>query len=125
MFYKRQQAQALAATLNPFAESFVLQYYFPYSFFYTIRFKSITPIKPTTEIIDSIIVHERIVSFIERLKYSLNNQKPESFTCEQARLPAPIESTIRFGLTPLLIITGAIMPAVVKPATVAEPTHIL
>ena len=57
------------------------------------------------------------------LKYSLNIQKAESLTWEQNRLPAPIDSTIRFGSTPPPATTGARMPAAVRPATVADPTH--
>ena len=58
-----------------------------------------------------------------RLKYSLKSQKPASLTCESARLPAPIASTIRFGSVPPAVTIGARMPAAVSPATVADPTH--
>ena len=83
-----------------------------------------TPKIPTTETILSMIDQERKVSLILRLKYSLNSQKPGSFTCENIKLPEPIASTISSGLAPVCITKGAIIPAVVSPATVAEPTHI-
>src|SRR5687768_16503432 len=73
----------------------------------------------------SINDHERSVSFIPRLKYSLNNQNPASFTCENIKLPAPMDNTIRLGSVLVYFITGAMMPAVVRPATVADPTHTL
>ncbi len=63
-----------------------------------------------------------MVSFIDKLKYSLKSQNPPSLTCEKARLPAPIDKTIKLGL-----IEGSRktiddnIPAAVKPATVAEP----
>src|ERR1700739_1406253 len=70
----------------------------------------------------SITVHDRRVSLIDRLKYSLNNQKPPSFRCEQVRLPAPTASTIKLGLMDGSCRTsGDMIPAVVRPATVAEP----
>lgn len=84
-----------------------------------------TPNKPITETIVSITDHDRSVSVSDKLKYSLNIQKPESFTCEKSRLPAPIDSTIKLGFTAVPVITGAMMPAAVKPATVAEPTQTL
>ena len=56
-------------------------------------------------------------------KYSLNIQNAPSLTCDSARLPAPIASTIRFGSTPPASTMGANNPAAVSPATVAEPTH--
>ena len=71
----------------------------------------------------SIIDHERMVSLILKLKYSLKSQKPVSFTCENSRLPAPTDRTIKLGLTLYPPINGARIPAVVKPATVAEPKH--
>lgn len=86
-------------------------------------FNIITPIIPTTETIVSITDQDLNVSFIDRLKYSLNIQKPGSLTCENIKLPAPIDNTIRFGFTPVLIISGAMIPAVVRPAIVAEPTE--
>ena len=73
----------------------------------------------------SIIDQDLKVSFSEILKYSLNIQKPGSFICENIRLPAPIDSTIKQGSTLKLLSIGAIMPAVVKPATVAEPKQTL
>ena len=45
----------------------------------------------------SITVQVAKVSLIDKLKYSLNNQKPPSFTCESIRLPDPIASTISSG----------------------------
>lgn len=56
-----------------------------------------TPINPVMDTIVSIIVHVRNVCLIVKLKYSLNNQKPPSFTCENIRLPAPMDSTISSG----------------------------
>ena len=44
------------------------------------RFNSSTPNKPSMATMVSIKDHERIVSLIVRLKYSLNNQNPESLT---------------------------------------------
>ena len=64
-------------------------------------FKVNTPNNPTTDTIISITDHERKVSFMLRLKYSLNSQNPESFTCENSKLPAPNDKTIKFGLTPV------------------------
>src|SRR5260221_13496671 len=69
----------------------------------------------------SISDHDRIVSFIERLKYSLNNQKPPSFTCENSRLPAPTERTIMLGSTCIRYINSKMMPSAVSPATEADP----
>ena len=62
-----------------------------------------------------------IVCFTVKLKYSLNIQKAGSLTCEKKRLPAPVANTIKQGFTLLVAIIGATMPAVVRPATVAEP----
>ncbi len=36
-------------------------------------------------------------------------------------LPAPTDRTIRFGSAPVCTTSGAMMPAVVSPATVADP----
>ena len=77
---------------------------------------------PTLPTIDSITVQDRTVSFKLRLKYSLNIQKPESLTCDNIKLPAPMDRTIKFGFTPVATTNGATMPAAVSPATVAEPT---
>ena len=74
-----------------------------------------------TPTIVSIAVQVRKVSLILIPKYSLNIQKPVSFTWEHIKLPAPIESTISSGLTPELMTKGCTIPAAVKPATVAEP----
>src|SRR6185312_12785336 len=88
----------------------------------TTSFSTSTPANPITDIMVSINDHERIVSLIDKLKYSLNNQNPPSFTCENARLPAPIASTIKLGLMVGSCKTMAeTIPAAVKPATVAEP----
>ena len=38
-------------------------------------------------------------------------------------LPAPVTKTIKFGSTPEVKIIGAIMPAVVNPATVEDPSN--
>src|ERR1700738_5298595 len=89
---------------------------------YTTWFKIKNPASPTTDTIDSITDHDRMVSLIDRLKYSLNIQKPPSLTCEKARLPAPIDNTIRLGFIVGLFKTMFdTIPAAVKPATVAEP----
>jgi hypothetical protein len=46
----------------------------------TTAFNTITPASPTTETIVSITDQDRIVSLIDKLKYSLNIQKPPSLT---------------------------------------------
>ena len=69
------------------------------------------------------IDHEQIVSFMLRLKYSLNIQKPESLTCENIKLPAPKDKTIKFGFAPVCVTKGITTPAAVNAATVADPTH--
>lgn len=79
------------------------------------------PIKPMTDTTVSIKLHDLMVSLIDRLKYSLKSQNPESFTCENNKLPEPTARTIKLGSTPKTGIMGAIIPAVVSPATVAEP----
>ena len=53
----------------------------------------------------------------------MNIQKAPSLTCDSARLPAPIASTMRFGSTSPEATSGSSSPAAVSPATVAEPTH--
>ena len=83
-----------------------------------------TPMSPTKEIIDSMMVHDNKVCWSERLKNSLNIQKPESLMCDPKTLPAPTASTISSGLTPPMI-KGDTIPAAVIPATVAEPIVIL
>ena len=80
---------------------------------------------PTTEAILSIIDQDKKVSFIEILKYSLNIQKPVSLTWEQKMLPDPIAKTIRLASTWTDEMIGASIPAVVNPATVADPKKIL
>ena len=45
-----------------------------------------TPISPRMEMVVSIMVQDKKVCFNERLKNSLNIQKPESFTCEPKTL---------------------------------------
>ena len=45
-----------------------------------MAFKANTPINPTTETMDSMTDHDRIVSEMLKLKYSLKSQKPPSFT---------------------------------------------
>ncbi len=45
---------------------------------------------PTIETIVSITLQVLSVSLTLKLKYSLNSQNPESFTCENMRLPAPV-----------------------------------
>ena len=60
------------------------------------------------------IDHEQIVSFMLRLKYSLNIQKPESLTCENIKLPAPKDKTIKFGFAPVCVTKGITTPAAMK-----------
>ncbi len=80
-------------------------------------------IKPTTEMIVSRTVQIFNVCGTSKSKNSLNIQKPASLTCEAANEPAPIASTTNAGLTAVWLATkGATIPAVVKPATVADPT---
>ena len=62
------------------------------------------------------IDHEQIVSFMLRLKYSLNIQKPESLTCENIKLPAPKDKTIKFGFAPVCVTKGITTPAAVNAA---------
>src|ERR1700722_17038484 len=80
----------------------------------TIRFSDSTPISPTTETIVSMMDQDRMVSFMERLKYSLNIQKPPSLTWEKKRLPAPTDNTIRLGSTCMRVISGRMRPAAVR-----------
>ena len=70
----------------------------------------------------SITVQVDRVSFTERLKYSLNIQKPVSLTWESIKLPEPMARTINSGLVPVPDAKGSTIPAAVKPATVADPT---
>src|SRR5690606_6059373 len=65
------------------------------------------------------------VSFMLMLKYSFTNQNPPSLKWEKIRLPEPIDRTIKLGSTTPEATMGAVIPAVVKPATVADPTQIL
>src|SRR5579863_3760790 len=74
----------------------------------TTRFNTSTPTSPTTETIVSITDQDRIVSLMDKLKYSLNIQKPPSLTCEKKRLPAPTDKTIRLGSTCIRTIRGKI-----------------
>ena len=69
--------------------------------YYINELNTKTPKIPTTETILSMIDHERKVSFILKLKYSLNNQNPGSFTCENIKLPEPIANTISSGFAPV------------------------
>ena len=78
-----------------------------------------------TPTVVSMTVQVLSVSLTDRLKYSLNSQKPLSFTWESMRLPDPIAKTINSALTPVLLTRGKTIPAAVKPATVAEPTQTL
>ena len=80
-----------------------------------------TPTRPVTDMIVSMMDQDRIVSLIERLKYSLKSQKPPSLTWEKKRLPAPTDRTIRLGSTCKRFVNGNMMPAAVRPATVADP----
>src|SRR4051812_42633974 len=72
----------------------------------------------------SMMDHDKIVCLMLRLKYSLNSQKPVSFTWENMRLPEPIASTINSALTMDDESNGRTIPAVVSAATVAEPNAI-
>ena len=63
------------------------------------------------------IDHEQIVSFMLRLKYSLNIQKPESLTCENIKLPDPKDKTIKFGFAPVCVTKGITTPAAVNAAS--------
>lgn len=81
-----------------------------------------TPNKPTSETTASMIDHDRNVCPMVVLKYSLNIQNPVSFTLEKKILPAPVASVKSSRLTPELSAMGAIKPAAVKAATVAEPS---
>ncbi len=80
---------------------------------------------PITPTMVSITVQVDKVSLTERLKYSLNNQKPPSLTCDSIKLPDPMASTISSGLTPVPDTRGKTIPAAVRPATVADPMHTL
>src|SRR5262245_50282824 len=86
-----------------------------------IKLSIINPINPKIEISVSITVQERKVCFNERLKNSLNIQKPESFTCEPNTLPVPTAKTNNSGETVPVANKGETIPAEVIPATVAEP----
>ncbi len=72
----------------------------------------------------SSIDHDLMVSPMVRLKYSLNSQKPGSFTWEKMTEPEPTAITISSGLTPVVAISGATIPPAVIAATVAEPSAI-
>ena len=92
--------------------------------FYMKIFKISTVVIPAMPTTVSIIVQVRNVCFIERLKYSLKIQNPESLKCDNTMLPAPVARTISSGEVPVLCATGSIKGAVVSAATVAEPTVI-
>src|SRR5512133_128204 len=92
---------------------------------YKNKSNTITPASPQSPIDVSITVHVRQVSFILRLKYSLTSQKPPSFTCASMMLPEPMARTISSGHTSAVLTRGNTIPAVVIPATVAEPRHTL
>ena len=91
---------------------------------YNSKFINNTPASPIKLIIVSMTVQVERVSFTERLKYSLTIQNAPSLTCESIRLPDPIARTNNSLLTVPFNVKGRRIPAVVKPATVAEPTHI-
>src|SRR6478736_5579806 len=99
--------------------------YFNYSSVNLIHYLKLlsisTPRRPMTDTSVSISVHDRNVSLIERPKYSLNNQKAVSFTCEQNKLPAPIDNTSKLGSTCVPLVSVYKIPAAVRPAIVAEP----
>ena len=81
-----------------------------------------TPKSPMTPTKVSITVQVDKVSLTERLKYSLNIQKPVSLTWESIKLPEPMAKTINSGLVPVPEASGSTIPAAVSPATVADPT---
>ena len=69
----------------------------------------------------SIMDQDKNVCLRDRLKNSLNIQKPVSLTWENIRLPAPTANTINSGDVPVMDNRGNTIPAAVSPATVAEP----
>ena len=93
--------------------------------YYTKQLRIKTPMRPTMDTVVSISVQDFKVSFMLRLKYSLNSQNPPSFTCESMILPAPVASTNNSGDTEVFGIIGAMILPAVNPATVADPTLIL
>lgn len=80
---------------------------------------------PDTEIIVSNIDHVKKVSLTVKPKYSLNIQKPASFTCDKMTLPAPIASTTSATFASECCSKGSTIPVVDIAATVAEPNDIL
>src|SRR5690606_16420502 len=80
-----------------------------------------TPNNPTMDTMVSISDHVSMVSRILKPKYSLNIQKPVSFTWENINEPAPVASTINSALVSVVPINGSVIPAAIRPATVAEP----
>ena len=91
---------------------------------YTNKLMNRMKIIPDTEMIVSSSDHVRNVSLIVRPKYSLNIQKPASFTCDRITLPAPIASTTSATLTSECCSNGNTIPVVEMAATVAEPKAI-
>ena len=75
---------------------FIFPFAAPTPIYPTTRLISNTPANPTSETIVSITDHDRIVSFIDKMKYSLNIQNPLSLTWEKKRLHAPTDSTKRY-----------------------------
>jgi len=74
-----------------------------------------------------IIVQLLKVSFSVKPKYLLTNQKPLSFTCDKIEAPQAIAITnnaLLISVTPD-VKSGAVRPAAVIIATVAEPCKIL
>jgi len=67
------------------------------------------------------VVRALIASMTDRLKYSLNIQKPGSLTCEKAIDPQETASTMTSAWTPLPASSGSATPEAVTTATVAEP----
>lgn len=67
------------------------------------------------------VVRALIASTTDRLKYSLNIQKPGSLTWEKAIEPQETASTMTSGWTPLPASSGSATPEAVTTATVAEP----
>lgn len=80
-----------------------------------------TPINPRIEMIVSITVQDKNVCLSDRLKNSLNIQKPESLICDPNTLPEPTANTINSGDTTPVATNGDTTPAAVMAATVADP----
>ncbi len=73
---------------------------------------------------DSNKVQVKNVSFIVKPKYSLNIQKPASFTCEQKILPAPMAKTTNEMFTSVDCNNGKTIPTDEIAATVVDPNAV-